>query len=439
MSHKLITSIELKLSADEATRLEFNELQKKMASYIGVKKLAKMLIKALRSSIRHKLAGITDKFNTNAARPNANDFFKKNPDFKPYQIKLNPGVSTIVNPKVLHVIPYFVTGGSQQLVVDIIEGLNDSYTHEVALFGVLPLQGYVGVAFHDCAHVKEPEDFEELLHQIEPDIIHVHYYGRWPNTYWLWYHAALQGALSYNKPVIENCNIPYMPYYDERISKFIFVSQYTQDTFGIRSFSNDVIYPGSNFSFFQRNGIASDPDTIGMVYRLDDDKLDENAIVPFIRAIQLRPATKVIIVGGGQYFSLFQEKTVEAGVQSQFTFTGYVAYEQLADLYRQMSVFVAPVYSESFGQVTPFAMSMEIPVVAYNIGALAEILDNPALLAPGKDADALASIIVNLLDNPALRASIGQFNKERAEKLFAVKKMTDSYGTLYHSLLTNGV
>ncbi len=414
----------------EETRLQLNELQKRLDDYIGVKRIFKLLINSLSVSIKGRLSGLRARQTTGSAP--ADNFFTKNPDFKPYQIKVQP--AAVAAPKILHVIPYFITGGSQQLVVDIIEGLGSNYTHEVALASVHAEQGYVGITTHDCSFVKEPADFEALLHRVAPDIVHVHYYGRWPYTFWHWYHAVFQGALAYGKPVVENCNIPYMPYYDERISRYVYVSAYAQDTFGIRAQPNQVIYPGSNFSFFERGGTVPDPDTIGMVYRLDDDKLNENAILPFIRAVQLRPATKVLIVGGGMFFNLFQEKVAAAGVQSQFTFTGYVAYEKLADLYRQMAVFVAPVYSESFGQVTPFAMSMAIPVVAYNIGALEEILANPAMLAPPDDADALAATIVGLLDNPAARAQIGAFNKARATQLFAVETMVHSYQLLYESL-----
>jgi glycosyltransferase involved in cell wall biosynthesis len=416
----------------EETRSQLNELQKRLEGYSGVKKLFKLLISSLTVSLKSRLNGLLARKAPGSTT--TNNFFAKNPDFKPYQIKVQPLAANAPKQKILHVIPYFITGGSQQLVVDIIEGLSNRYTHEVALASVHAEQGYVGVTTHDCSFVREPADFEALLHRVAPDIVHVHYYGRWPHTFWHWYHAVFQGALAYGKPVVENCNIPYMPYYDERISKYVYVSAYAQDTFGIRALPNQVIYPGSNFSFFERGGTVPDPDTIGMVYRLDDDKLNESAIVPFIRAVQLRPATKVLIVGGGMFFNLFQEKVAAAGVQSQFTFTGYVAYEKLADLYRQMAVFVAPVYSESFGQVTPFAMSMAIPVAAYDIGALDEILANRAMLAPGDDADALAAVIVDLLDNPAARQQIGQFNKARATELFAVETMVHSYQLLYESL-----
>ncbi|AHJ96399.1 glycosyltransferase family 4 protein [Hymenobacter swuensis] len=417
----------------EETRQHLNQLQQQAEDYVGVKKLGSAFVQAVVAAVKARLPQKAAA-PSSASNPSA-DFFARNPGFKPYQIQLNAPMDGRKRPKILHVIPYFVTGGSQQLVVDLIEGLSDEYEHEVALSAIHAEQGYVGVKVHDCSGMRDPAAFTALLQQVQPALVHVHYYGRWPYAFWYWYHVIFQGAFAYGCPVIENCNIPYMPYYHRQIARYVYVSQYAQDTYGIRSMPNQVIHPGSNFSFFERNGVAPDPDTIGMVYRLDNDKLNERAIEPFIRAVQKRPRTKVLIVGGGQFLELFQQKVAAAGVESQFTFTGYVAYEKLADLYRQMAVFVAPVFSESFGQVTPFAMNMGIAVAAYNMGALEEILDNPTVLAPGDDAEALSDIIVDLLNDPVRRAEVGAHNRQRALDLFTVQTMNASYRAVYHSLV----
>ncbi|MGG2018651.1 glycosyltransferase, partial [Pseudomonas sp. S8] len=124
-----------------------------------------------------------------------------------------------------------------------------------------------------------------------------------------------------------------------------------------------------------------------MVYRLETDKLNADSITPFIKAVQKRPQTRVLIVGGGSLMETFKEAVNSAGVSDNFEFTGYVAYSQLPDLYRRMKLFVAPVWKESFGQVSPFAMRMHVPVVGYDIGAIGEIVDDSSLLAPYGDAD----------------------------------------------------
>ncbi|RYF48655.1 MAG: glycosyltransferase [Cytophagaceae bacterium] len=123
-----------------------------------------------------------------------------------------------------------------------------------------------------------------------------------------------------------------------------------------------------------------------------------------------------------------------AGVAGCFEFTGYVPYDVLPSLYARMSVFVAPIWKESFGQVAPFAMSMKVPVVGYDVGAIGEIIDNPNLLAAPADAEQLARIAVRLLDSPAERHEVADFQQDRAIQRFSVQAMIGRYSSIYSEI-----
>lgn len=131
---------------------------------------------------------------------------------------------------------------------------------------------------------------------------------------------------------------------------------------------------------------------------------------------------------------LYRQAVAAAGLSDQFTFTGYVPYDELPDLYRKMSVFVAPVHRESFGQVTPFAMHMGIPVAGYRVGALPEIIADDSLLAAPADSSGLGDIIIDLLDDRERRLATGLKNHERAKALFSVDAMIDQYRAIYDEL-----
>ena len=168
-----------------------------------------------------------------------------------------------------------------------------------------------------------------------------------------------------------------------------------------------------------------------MVYRLERDKLNEDAIQPFIRIAQLRPQTHILIVGGGSLYEPYREAVRVAGVEANFEFTGYVSYDDLPALYRRMSLFVAPVWKESFGQVSPFAMSMKVPVIGYDIGAIGEIVDAPELLAAPADAEGLARIAVALLDSPEKIHRLGEMQQRRAQDNFSIQAMIAHYAKIY--------
>jgi glycosyltransferase involved in cell wall biosynthesis len=171
-----------------------------------------------------------------------------------------------------------------------------------------------------------------------------------------------------------------------------------------------------------------------MVYRLERDKINEASIEVFIEAVKQRKGTRALIVGGGNLLQHYRERVATEGLNDSFTFTGYVAYEDLPRYYKKMSVFVAPVHRESFGQVTPFAMSMGLPVAGYRVGALPEIIADDGLLAPPGDIKKLSEVLIELLDNKEKRHRVGIQNNRRARELFSVEAMIGSYKDIYGEL-----
>ncbi len=353
---------------------------------------------------------------------------------KPYAVQVVEQPATN-RPRVLHALANFCIGGSSRLVVDLIERLGDSYEQEVLTSFIPKTPAYVGIKVTQLGNNASTEDFIRHIRLSGPAFLHVHYWGTCDHS---WYAKVFHAAERCRRPVIENINTPVVPYFSEAVKRYVYVSNYVDDQFGRRDTNSMVVYPGSNFDLFSPLGDASvADDCIGMVYRLERDKLDEHSIDPFISAAKRRPATKVLIVGDGALLKPFQAAVHGCGVSHQFQFTGYVPYIELPQLYSRMAVFVAPVWQESFGQVTPFAMSMGIPVAGYDVGALSEILGSREFLAPAGDSEALADIIIQLLDDAQRRHTIGRANRERAAAHFSVQAMTDKYRALYEDICRN--
>lgn len=345
-----------------------------------------------------------------------------------YQVKL-PSAPPVHAPKIVHVIANFMTGGSSRLVVDLIEHLGDRY-HQCVLTSFNPQPpAYLGIEIEECRFPDSAEPFIEYYKKVQPDFVHVHYWGDCDEP---WYAKAIEAAGALGLPVIENINTPIVPYRADAVVKYVYVSDYVRSVFGEPDARHVTVYPGSNFNLFARSKKEHAPENcVGMVYRLERDKLNEEAIQPFIRIAQLRPQTKILIVGGGSLLEPFQAAVQAAGVTENFEFTGYVSYDVLPGLYRRMSLFVAPVWKESFGQVSPFAMSMKVPVIGYEIGAIPEIIGTSELVAPAADAECLARIAIELLDAPAKRQALGEAQQQRAQARFSIQAMIDHYAQLY--------
>lgn len=336
-------------------------------------------------------------------------------------------------PRVVHVIANFMTGGSSRLVVDLIEYLGTEYKQSIITSYIPDPPAYLGVDIEECRSPEDTMPFIEYYQRLKPDFIHVHYWGDVDEP---WYAKAIEAAHELNIPVIENINTPIAPHLSPAVKRYVYVSDYVRHVFGQSNGSHVTVYPGSDFSHFMRSDEEAVPqDCVGMVYRLEGDKLNEAAIEPFIRIVQKRPQTKILIVGGGSLLAPFQQAVKEAGVEDNFEFTGYVEYSTLPEYYRRMSLFVAPVWKESFGQVSPFAMNMRVPVIGYDIGAISEIVNSKAMLAPAGDADKLADIAITLLDDEACRAELGKEHQQRAEGNFSIQAMIDAYDHLYADMI----
>ncbi|MGH9186926.1 MAG: glycosyltransferase family 4 protein [Acidimicrobiales bacterium] len=95
-------------------------------------------------------------------------------------------------------------------------------------------------------------------------------------------------------------------------------------------------------------------------------------------------------------------------------FLGEVDDAMLAGLYEQATVVCHPSLAEGFGLVCVEAMERGAPVVAADIPAVREVVGDAAVLVPAGDADALASVLAQLIPAPDRRADLAERGRRRA-------------------------
>jgi glycosyltransferase involved in cell wall biosynthesis len=109
------------------------------------------------------------------------------------------------------------------------------------------------------------------------------------------------------------------------------------------------------------------------------------------------------------------------------TFAGRVDDAELARLRAGASIALVPSRAaETFGLAAAEAMAAGLPVAASRVGALPELLDEPALVAPG-DAHELAGAIDRLADDGAA----GEQNRERVRELCSPEAVAAGLARLY--------
>jgi glycosyltransferase involved in cell wall biosynthesis len=110
------------------------------------------------------------------------------------------------------------------------------------------------------------------------------------------------------------------------------------------------------------------------------------------------------------------------GIADRFRFVGFC--DDVRAAVADFDILVLPSRQEPFGRSIIEAMALGVPVVASRVGGIPEIIEHERdglLVRPG-DADDLARALARLLDDPALRQSLGQAGRSRVEAAFDVAK-----------------
>jgi glycosyltransferase involved in cell wall biosynthesis len=138
-----------------------------------------------------------------------------------------------------------------------------------------------------------------------------------------------------------------------------------------------------------------------------------------------------LIVGDGRLREHLKTYVQEAGLNQQVTFLGY--RRDVADLLSLMDIFVMPSIRESFGIAALEAMAMKLPVIASEVGGLAEIVEHrkTGLLLPPGDPRSLADAMETLAKDQAMRAAMGDAGRKRVENRFSLRATVTSVETLY--------
>ena len=123
----------------------------------------------------------------------------------------------------------------------------------------------------------------------------------------------------------------------------------------------------------------------------------------------------LLLAGGAGFRSeTVLARLTGAPLEGRVRHLGYVADPDRESLYRSASLVVMPSLDEGFGLPALEAMTLGVPVVASNRGALPEVLGGAGLLFDPQDSTAIADTIERVLGNPDLAASCAARGIERS-------------------------
>ncbi len=125
------------------------------------------------------------------------------------------------------------------------------------------------------------------------------------------------------------------------------------------------------------------------------------------------------------------------GVADRIKFVGRQDRQSLKYYYSAADVFVSTPWYEPFGITPVESMACGTPVIGANVGGIRYTVRHAetGFLVPARDPETLARRLAQLIQEPELRACLGQQSIQRANELFTWKKVADKVAELYERVL----
>jgi glycosyltransferase involved in cell wall biosynthesis len=176
---------------------------------------------------------------------------------------------------------------------------------------------------------------------------------------------------------------------------------------------------------------------LGMMGPQDGVELAVRAAAAIQRAG--RNDVQFVFMGGGESFDGLLALADELEVAESLTFTGLVHDETIFEVLSTADVGLCPDPFNPLNDVSTMMKTMEymafdLPVVAFDLKETKVSAGPAAVYVRPNDVDEYAKAILQLLDDPQRRASMGKVGRERVENGLAWKHQAPKYVGIYESL-----
>jgi N-acetyl-alpha-D-glucosaminyl L-malate synthase BshA len=158
-------------------------------------------------------------------------------------------------------------------------------------------------------------------------------------------------------------------------------------------------------------------------------------LVETLARVRRHTRARLMLVGDGPDRQPLMARARELNVSRSVCLVG--THLEFVEYLRHADAFLLASESESFGVAALEAMSCGVPVLAYRVGGLPEVVSVDAgRLVPLHDVDALAAAALEIVSDIDLRESLGRAARRRAESLFGREGAIDRYEDHYRRLMS---
>ena len=187
--------------------------------------------------------------------------------------------------------------------------------------------------------------------------------------------------------------------------------------------------------FRRELSLSDEHKLVGIVGRIFPIKNHALFLESAARIAVQEPAARFVIVGDGVFRPNLENQARQHGITDRVLFTGW--RRDLPRIYADLNVLVVSSDNEGTPVSAIEAMASSCPVVATRVGGLPDLIEDQKTgrLVPPRDAEALASAVLDLLNNPQTACELGQNAMEAVRQRFTVQRLLSDMDHLYTELL----
>ncbi len=157
-------------------------------------------------------------------------------------------------------------------------------------------------------------------------------------------------------------------------------------------------------------------------------------LVPIARLLQKHSVTALLLIVGDIHMPHVMELASREDL-GNIRFIGPVPNARIVQYYQAADIFIMPSDSEGFPRVLLEAMACGLPIVAFDVGGIKDIIhpEQFVFILPRGDVNGMVHKVAQLLANPLLRAQqaefglqkVGQYSTEVVAKMFVERIVLD--------------
>jgi len=209
-------------------------------------------------------------------------------------------------------------------------------------------------------------------------------------------------------------------------------SEYNAQELRGLSFRNVFVFPIMiNFEEYSKpfnkpyyNLLNDERKNIIFIGRISPNKKIEDLIkVLFFYKKFISPSIRLIVAGNTatlpKYFYSVRDLASRFFLTSDdIVFTGHIPFDELLSVYKLGNIFLSMSEHEGFCLPLIESCCFQVPIIAYDAGAVSETLDEAGIIVKNKNYEYIAGLVDEVIFNKKLNSKLKNYEKKRVKKYF---------------------